>query len=458
MPVLRRREIPCRPTAHDTIFAHPVKIDVLASPRKIAIEPRAAAAAAEISQRVPSLRWERGEQRITLPISAGDPADWTGLASEWASAFTAQDSRNLDLSATVNASDEPGVASANPEADVVAGWTPDSGKLRDVNGSAVHAALPKVLAGLAASASRVSAPLETGQPTSKKSFRARSVVVAHTAAHSVVAVSGNRYAALDPRQGAVVAVAESLRELACRGAAPLGFAEDVRIGTPLTGASFRRLIDLFRGVLDAAAAFKVTSLSTALTAAPQRETEFLIAAIGVSDHGHHVPPFARAPGDRLVFLGDAPSEIGASQYLQSVHGLVAGDVPAVNFAAEQRLHDVLNTLVKAGIATAARDISAGGLLSAVCALLLGGEKNFGALLDLTTLGGSRADALLFGESQSRAVITVAAERVGTVLSEAHMRGVSAALIGEVTDGSALVLKTRSLETEWPLATLLAAAS
>lgn len=438
-----------------------MKIDVVASPRKSAIEPRAAAAVAEIAQRFPALNLERGEQRIALPIGAGDSADWTAHANEFVSAVTQSENRSLELSATVDSSGGPDGAVTNAGVEAISGWTPESGKLRDLNGSAVNAALPKVLAGLAASFARHTSPLAAEMPTSKKSFRPRSVVVANAsnaAARSVVAVSANRYSVLNPRQGAVLAVVESLRELACRGAAPLGFAEAARIGTPLTSPSFRSLIEAFRGLSDAAAALKVAALSTSFAAASGGETEVLVAAIGGSDPARHVPSFVSMPGDRLIFLGEAPSEIGASEYLRSVHGLVAGEVPVVDFAAEQRLRDVLTTLVKAGIATAVRDISAGGLLSAVCAMLLGGEKNFGAALDLTTLGGSRADALLFGESQSRAVITVAAERVGTVLSEAHMRGVSAALIGEVTDGSALVLKTRSLETEWPLATLVAAAS
>lgn len=435
-----------------------MKIDVVATPRKSAIEPGTAAVVADLSRHLPSLSLSKGENRVAVPVATGESADWSALANELGAAFAGWENRSVDVAATVEGPDETGAAASEPSS-VAAAWTPESAKLRDLNGSAANAALPKVLAGLAASTTEVPAVSESSFGAAKKPFRPRSVVVtssANATIRNVVALSRNRYAALNPGQGSIVAAVESLRELACRGASPLGIAQNISIGIPTTAESFRGLIASVRGLAEFSASLKIGSLGGSIRSV-DRTTVIDVAAIGVIEHARTVEPFVNAPGSRLVFLGEAPSEIGGSEYLRAVHGLSVGDAPAVNFGTEQKLHDVLNTLVKAGIVTAARDVSAGGLLSAICAMLLGGEKPYGASLDLTTLGGARADALLFGESQGRVVITVPGERVGTVLSEAHMRGVSAALIGEVTDRSALVLKTRSLETEWSLAALIAAA-
>jgi len=130
-----------------------------------------------------------------------------------------------------------------------------------------------------------------------------------------------------------------------------------------------------------------------------------------------------------------------------------GEAPAIDCAMERKMQDALLALSAAGVIASAREVSAGGLMVAVWAMLAASERPLGVRLDLTSLAGGRADALLFGESQSRVVVAVSADRVGTVLSEAHMRGVSAALIGEVTSDAVFGLKTRSLATEWPLAEL-----
>jgi phosphoribosylformylglycinamidine synthase len=436
----------------------PVKIDVVASPRKNHIESSAAAVVADISGQFPALNLQRTEQRVLASVAAGESGDWTAVANELGAAFASWDQRSVDVSVSLNPEGEPAAAGEKTAVEIISGWTPDSAKLRDLNGSAASAALPKVLAGLSTSASLSATSLDAAT-AGRKPFRARSVAVAQSsdsASRGIMAASANRYAALNPRQGSVIALVESLRELACRGATPLGITEDIRISVPATIEGFRRGTDAVRGLVEAATTLKLASLGNSLNASSGVEAPLVVAAIGAIEHTRAVSSFVSGPGDRFVFLGDAPSKIGASQYLRSVHGLVAGDVPAVDFSTEQKLRDVLNTLVKAGVVTSARDVSAGGLLSTLCAMLLGGEKSYGAMLDLTTLGGSRADALLFGESQGCAVITVPAERVGTVLSEAHMRGVSAALIGQVTEGAALNLKTRSLETEWSIASLLAA--
>jgi len=98
-------------------------------------------------------------------------------------------------------------------------------------------------------------------------------------------------------------------------------------------------------------------------------------------------------------------------------------------------------------------LSEGGLLVAIAEMLFGPERSFGAKLDLTAFGSARFDALLFGESQGRVVVAVKAERVGTILSEAHTSGIEATLLGEVTDATELSLSARGVSAQWSVPAL-----
>jgi phosphoribosylformylglycinamidine synthase len=102
----------------------------------------------------------------------------------------------------------------------------------------------------------------------------------------------------------------------------------------------------------------------------------------------------------------------------------------------------------------AHAVAEGGLLCCVAEMLFAPGQTFGASLDFAALQGTRLDALLFGESQSRAVVIVPTERLGSVLADAHLRGVSAAVIGEVTAQPDLTVRGATDDpVSWPVAEL-----
>ena len=115
--------------------------------------------------------------------------------------------------------------------------------------------------------------------------------------------------------------------------------------------------------------------------------------------------------------------------------------------AERSLQDLLLGQIRAGRVGAAHDLSEGGLLVAVCEMLFG-HDNLGAALDLSALESARQDALLFGESQGRVVISVAGADVQAVLAAARASGVPADPIGEVTAGVRFAVRTATASHEW----------
>ncbi len=293
--------------------------------------------------------------------------------------------------------------------------------VRDVNGSGAHAALLKLLAFPAVASSRAKQAEASGAD-------ADGLVVARA-------------------NGGATAVVESVRGLACVGAKPRALAVNLVWPDPSGAEILERVRQVLCTAAEVARKWGMRMEEIGIDASAQGDG-YAIAVGEVGPGASLLGSFARGAGERLVFLGEGQKEVGGSRFLEAVHGVAAEAAPRVDLAAEKRLHDVLRTLIAARVITAARGVGEGGLMTAVCGMLLGGERVWGARLDLTPLGGTRADALLFGEGGSRAVVEVAADRVGTVISEAHMHGVPAALIGEVTADEELDLKTRSLATTW----------
>ena len=117
--------------------------------------------------------------------------------------------------------------------------------------------------------------------------------------------------------------------------------------------------------------------------------------------------------------------------MQTRHDRKEGKVPEVDLQAEKNLQDLLISQIQAGCVSAAHDISEGGLLVTVAEMLFD-DETLGVDLNLESRGPSnRLDALLFGESQGRAVLAVKPEKVTEVLSAAREAGVDAEEIGTV---------------------------
>jgi phosphoribosylformylglycinamidine synthase len=136
-----------------------------------------------------------------------------------------------------------------------------------------------------------------------------------------------------------------------------------------------------------------------------------------------------------VLLGDNTAELGASEYLQRVHGLTIGAPPACDPAAERALIDTLLEAIAAGHVRSAHDCSDGGLAVALAEkAILSRESPLGFSVDLTAWVDLPLRALLFGEAQGRVVVTT--RDVDGLRAVAARHGVPCHVIGEVVDASA----------------------
>ena len=262
-----------------------------------------------------------------------------------------------------------------------------------------------------------------------------------------MSVDGNgRYCYLDPYRGAMLAVAEAARNVACAGARPLGATNCLNFGNPERPAIMWQLATAIEGIGAACRALDVpitggnVSLYNETDGNPIYPTP-TIGVVGLLEHADHVVSRRfRETGDAIVLLGDGRGELGGSEYLKVVHDLVRGMPPALDLEAERALQALLVRLAEARLIRSAHDCSDGGLAVAVaeCCFDTGG---IGAEVSIDAVRVAREPGLnvaaaLFGESASRVVVSLGSEEVAAVLQRAAAVGVPARVIGQ-TGGNRL---------------------
>jgi phosphoribosylformylglycinamidine synthase len=155
----------------------------------------------------------------------------------------------------------------------------------------------------------------------------------------------------------------------------------------------------------------------------------MIAMVGLLDDVEaHLTPWWKAEGDVIVLLGRTREELGASEYLAVIHGLERGAPPWIDLEAEKHLHAVCLAGAREHLLRSAHDVGEGGLAVALAECSFGGP-GLGARIEVER--GMRADALLFGESQSRMLVSLRRRHLGRLRDIARRDDVPLEVLGEV---------------------------
>ncbi len=269
------------------------------------------------------------------------------------------------------------------------------------------------------------------------------------------------YVYLDPYEGAKTVVAEAARNLACSGAVPLGSTDNLNFGNPHNPELFWQLRESVRGLAEGCRAFNApvtggnVSLYNQNPNGPIDPTP-TVAIVGLIENPAHITTqWFKDEGDAIILLGnlvdtkDPLLGLGGSAYLQQVHGLKTGMPPRCDLEKEKELHLALRALIHSGSVKSAHDCSEGGLAVALAECCISQQigretpRLIGAEIDLSTVEG-RVDALLFGETQGRIVISVPGVQADKVLAQAKILGVPAMRLGTV-GGTALKIKAHGGE-------------
>jgi phosphoribosylformylglycinamidine synthase subunit PurL len=251
------------------------------------------------------------------------------------------------------------------------------------------------------------------------------------------------YCYLNPRSGGSIAVAEACRNLACVGARPIGVTNCLNFGNPEKPEIMWQFRKTVEGMAEACRVFEIPV--TGGNVSFYNETEGIsvhptpvLGIVGLIDDLDRLvgPGFKRA-GDSVVLLGENREELGGSEYLRVTRGLEKGLPPEIDLQKEKDVQEACIEAVAGGLVESAHDVSEGGL--AVCAAesSILGCADVGCILDLDDK--IRPDALLFGESQSRILVSVSKARLPVLLDLAAKKNVPAKVIG-ITGGYDLIIR------------------
>ncbi len=250
-----------------------------------------------------------------------------------------------------------------------------------------------------------------------------------------------RFCYLDPNLGTQIAVAESGRNVACTGATPVALTNCLNFGNPEKPTIFWQFVQSVEGLAEACrqldtpvvggnVSFYNESFGEAIYPTP------VIGMLGIlEDVRARVGSAFSREGDHVVLLGDTAAEFGGSEYLKVLHGKVEGKPPALDWEAEKALQKCLVRAAGAGALASAHDLSEGGLAVALAECCVQGGT--GAHLELP--GTLPAPAALFSESQSRAVVSVPAQRLADLEDIAAELDVPLHILG-TTGGTSLEIK------------------
>lgn len=246
-----------------------------------------------------------------------------------------------------------------------------------------------------------------------------------------------RYVQLEPKAGARIAVAEAARNVACVGATPLAITNCLNFGNPTRADVYYQLEQAVEGLTEACLALDtpVTGGNVSLYNQYQSENGLTaihptptVGMIGVlPDISKRATLSFKRSGDIILLLGENTDELGASEYLATLHNLEIGHPPALDLQREKAVQDAVIKLIRDGLCDTAHDCSEGGLAVAVAEMVSAG--GIGARLQL--MSELRADALLFGEAQSRIVVALEPAKLSAVEDILRAATLPYTQIGEV---------------------------
>ncbi len=253
-----------------------------------------------------------------------------------------------------------------------------------------------------------------------------------------------RYCLLNPYAGAGIAVAEAARNLVCSGALPIGLTDCLNFGNPERPDIMWQFILSIEGIKDACEAFGVPVVSGNVSF--YNETNGLsiyptpiLGMVGLIEPADRaMTQWFKQAGDQIILLGATRDDLGGTEYLRVAHHREQGSPPLLDLEAEKALQACVLALIGEGLVQSAHDCSDGGLAVTLAESCVSSPVHrLGAVVRLEP-NGLRRDALLFGESQGRVVLSVKPSVAGQVLKTAEKMGVPAATIGSV-QGDRLVI-------------------
>lgn len=262
-----------------------------------------------------------------------------------------------------------------------------------------------------------------------------------TRAIALTTDGNGRYCWLDPFEGGKIAVAEACRNLSCSGAQPIALTDCLNFGNPEKPEIYYQLEECIKGIAAASKIFDAPVVSGNVSLYNESDGSGInptpiIGALGIIDKANLTTQIGfRNEGDIVFLLGseklsDDPSSLAGSEYLKVIHGMVAGKIN-INLDLESKVQNACRELIKNEVLNSAHDCSDGGLIVTLAEACIAGNIGFNFDFNLP----KRWDASLFGEDQSRIVVSTSLENSGTLRRYCDSIKLPYTTLGKVTDGN-----------------------
>ncbi|HBY57531.1 MAG TPA: phosphoribosylformylglycinamidine synthase subunit PurL [Candidatus Atribacteria bacterium] len=247
-----------------------------------------------------------------------------------------------------------------------------------------------------------------------------------------------RYCYLDPFVGGEIAVAEAARNLSCKGALPMAVTDNLNFGNPEKEEVFWQLEESVKGISEACEALGVPVISGNVSLNNESNGEAIyptpiIGMAGIIEDCNQLCPMSfKNDSDLIVLIGENKEEIGGSEYLKVFHNMEKGLPPQIDLNLEKSVQDACRESIQAGIISSAHDCSDGGLAIALAECCITGEKGAKVEINNTNI---RNDALLFGETQSRIVVSLPERNLDSLKEIANKFEAPIQILGKVEGNS-----------------------
>lgn len=258
-----------------------------------------------------------------------------------------------------------------------------------------------------------------------------------------------RYCYLDPLTGGKIAVAEAARNLSCKGALPRAVTDCLNFGNPEKETIYWQLKEAIKGISEACRVLETPVISGNVSLYNESKGEAIyptpvIGMVGIIEDCDYICSMEfKNHDDLIVLLGENKEELGGSEYLKAIHNLVKGMPPQIDLLKERAVQNVCRVAIKKGLLSSAHDCSDGGLAIALAESCIKGEK--GARIKIEDK--MRSDALLFGESQSRIIISINPKNLSLLQDITDKYQVPLLVLGSVEGDELNINRLISLKVE-----------
>ncbi len=252
------------------------------------------------------------------------------------------------------------------------------------------------------------------------------------------------YVYADPYVGGMIAVSEAARNIVCSGGDPVAITNCLNFGNPYNPEVYYQFVHALKGMGDACRKFKTPVTGGNVSFYNQsvfgNETVPIyptptIGMLGIMDDPSNKMTLQfRSPDDLIYLIGTATNDINQSEYLKRIHGVYKSPAPYFDLSQEFEIQEHVKKMIRSRQILSAHDISEGGLFQ--CLIESSMVNNFG--FNVTTNPEIRKDAFLFGEGQSRIVVSIEPAKKDEFESYLKGNDCDHLLLGSVTSGSIII--------------------